>query len=228
MWMTERNFSIGSIAWSPFGKAAWAFWIWSGKLALRNLTEEPLGLVANGSRHQAIVRSFQNHPHARQTEELRHSSFGGRSTRSNLGLVDTRSMKGNWPLAGRAVSQGPPESCEPRGVPKVFVDTCRRWGLETDQQLTLLGYQPGDSIGIQVLRGRVRTLSRDATDRAGYVIAISVGLAILYGENIAAEKRWLRHERAAFGGRSPLDRMLDGDMTALIIVNGMVERERGL
>ncbi len=127
-----------------------------------------------------------------------------------------------------SVPESPPNLCNPRGVPEIFIGTCRRWGLDEDQQLTLLGYLPGDSMGIQVLRGRFRALTRDATDRAGYVIAISVGLAILCGENMAAENRWLRRDRAALDGKSPLDRMLEGDMNALIIVNGMVERERGL
>ena len=124
--------------------------------------------------------------------------------------------------------QVPQELVEPQGVPKVFVETCKRWGLDTDQQLTLLGYRSGDNTGELVLQGRVRNLSRDATERAGYVIAISVGLAVLYGENMAAEKCWLRRTRAELGGKSPLDRMLHGDVKALIIVNGMVEHERGL
>ena len=109
-----------------------------------------------------------------------------------------------------------------------FVETCKHWGLDTDAQLILLGYPPGDSIGKQVLWGRIQALSRDARDRADYVVAISVGLAILHGEDAAAEKRWLRRQRATLGGQSPLDRMLNGDMAALVVVNGMVERERGL
>ncbi len=125
-------------------------------------------------------------------------------------------------------SQDLREIGERQGVPKIFVDTCKRWGLGTDQQLILLGYRPGDNTGKPVLQGRLRTLSRDAADRAGCVIAISVGLAILFGEDMAAEKRWLRRKRAALGGKSPLARMLDGDVKALIIVNGMIERERGI
>ena len=78
------------------------------------------------------------------------------------------------------------------------------------------------------MQGRIRALSRDSIARAGYVIAISVGLAILYRENIAAENRWLRRKRVALGEKSPLDLMLDGDMIALISVNGLVAQDRGL
>ena len=79
-----------------------------------------------------------------------------------------------------------------------------------------------------MLMGRVLALSLDVTDRAGYVIAISVGLGILYGENADAENRWLRRTRSALDGQSPLERMLGGHMIDLITVNRMVERERGL
>ena len=92
--------------------------------------------------------------------------------------------------------------------------------------MVLLGYESGDSVGIQILNGRVRARSRDITDRFGYVIAISIG--ILYGENIDAENEWLRRLREVLDGRSPLDYMLGGHMIDLITINRMVERERGL
>ncbi len=94
--------------------------------------------------------------------------------------------------------------------------------------LVLLGYRSGDSVGARILDGRVRSLSQDIEDRSGYVIAISIGLGIHYGENIDAENEWLRRPRETLGGRSPLDYMLGGHMIDLIAINRMVERERGL
>lgn len=207
------------------------------------LTESPRGLLAAKD-----LRQF-----AAGSGEYRDSRHGGSGRPRFTALDRSRPLNviwsnfdstatGNWNMTSslsvtkvassfpvaHEVSQSFQESHEPFGVPKVFIDTCRRWGLGLDEQLILLGFERGDSIGRHVLEGRVRTLSRDATARAGYVIAISVGLAILYGENIAAENRWLRRKRDALGGQSPLDLMLGGDMISLIDVNGMVERERGL
>lgn len=205
-----------------------AFWKWSGDLALCNLTEGPRGLIANMNLRQSIAGRFRSHPQALQSEDLRYAHSDGLFAKACSGLTDTQSMKGNSTRSGHTVSQSRLETHELRRVPMAFVETCKHWGLDTDAQLILLGYPPGDSIGKQVLWGRIQALSRDARDRADYVVAISVGLAILHGEDAAAEKRWLRRQRATLGGQSPLDRMLNGDMAALVVVNGMVERERGL
>ena len=75
---------------------------------------------------------------------------------------------------------------------KIVVETCQRWKSRPEDQVFLLGYESGDSVGIQILKGRVRARSRDITDRSGYVIAISIGLGILYRENLDAENEWLR------------------------------------
>ena len=122
------------------------------------------------------------------------------------------------------MSQGLPESHEVRGILKVFIDTCQRWGLDQDNQVVLLGYRPEDISGRLVLDGSVRVHSRDIKDRAAYVVAISLGLGILYGEKVDPELRWLRSPREVLDGKAPLDRMLEGGMTDLMIVNEMVER----
>ncbi len=198
-------------------------------------TESPSTLNANGRLRQGNQKlpPQDHHFHTQQTGKphiYKHSSSKKNAEfwLENAGLANIQSMIGDWAPRIDLQPQSQSELCEPRGVPRVFIDTCMRWGLNEDEQLTLLGYPPRDSTGRLVLQGRVRALTRDARDRAGYVIAISVGLAILYGENMAAENRWLRRGRTALDGKSPLDRMLEGDMNALIMVNGMVERERGL
>ena len=126
------------------------------------------------------------------------------------------------------ISQGPREAGEIRGVLKIFVETCQRWELKLEDQVILLGYQSAGSTGMQILNGRVREHSRDIKDRSGYVIAISIGLGILFGESIDAENQWLRNPRQMLDGKTPLDYMLGGQMIDLIAINRMVERERGL
>ena len=217
------------------------------------LAELPRGLLAAENLRQIAVGSHEDHDTARHMKTMRASRHGGSGLSRFLVSDHSPSLNviwsnfdptttGSWNMASslgvakvasafpvvHEVSQSFQESQEPKGLPKVFLDTCQRWGLGMDEQLILLGFERGESIGTHVLEGRVRTLSRDATARAGYVIAISVGLAILYGENIAAESRWLRRKRDALGGQSPLDLMLGGDMISLVDVNGMVERERGI
>ena len=217
------------------------------------LSKLPHGLLAEKSLRQIATGICGSHDHWQHADTVRFPRHGGGGLSGIVVSYQSPTLNVIWsnhdPVAARSrntnflqrgfeaasmtaatptVSQIPLNAHEPRGVPKVFVDTCRRWGLGPDEQLTLLGFERGESIGRHVLEGRVRALSRDAMARAGYVIAISVGLATLYRENIAAENRWLRRERAALCGKSPLNRMLDGDMIALIAVRGMVERDRGL
>ncbi len=118
-------------------------------------------------------------------------------------------------------------SREARGILEAFVNTCRRWRMERSDQVVLLGYPSGDPIGEAILAGRVMAFSRDVDDRAAYVVAISIGLGIMFEEDPEAENRWLRHPRDVFGDDSPLDFMLRGNMGNLIAVNELVERERG-
>ena len=217
------------------------------------LSELPPGLLAEKGLRQIATGSGEDHDHWQHVEMARTPHHGGSGISwiavshhsptlnviwSNQNLVAARfsntkllqrvSRSASTKPVVPTVSQSPPNAHEPRGVPKVFIDTCRRWGLGPNEQLILLGFERGDSIGRHVLQGRIRALSRDSIARAGYVIAISVGLAILYRENIAAENRWLRRKRVALGEKSPLDLMLDGDMIALISVNGLVAQDRGL
>ena len=179
-----------------------------------NLSVSPKGLVA--------AQNYQ------QADNL------GRQSVSQL--VTTYSDQNNcrsgkvmhWSRAESDISQGPREAGEIRGVLKIFVETCQRWELKLEDQVILLGYQSAGSTGMQILNGRVREHSRDIKDRSGYVIAISIGLGILFGESIDAENQWLRNPRQMLDGKSPLDYMLGGQMIDLIAINRMVERERGL
>ena len=103
-----------------------------------------------------------------------------------------------------------------------------RWRLKPEHQVVLLGYQSDVRIGMQVLEGRDRANTREVKERAGYVVAIGIGLGILYEENVHAENDWLRCRREILNDRAPLDLMLGGRMSDLIAVNRLVERERGL
>ena len=186
------------------------------------LSEEPKGL------HEAqfcqLAGKFGHHPATQQGTVQADQTVKLDRTRDVLGFDEGL----HPPWAAPDFSQGPLEFHEIRGVLRVFIETCQRWKLSLEDRVVLLGYRFGDSVGMQVLNGRLRIHSRDITDRSGYVIAISIGLGILCGESIDAENQWLRRPRDILDRRSPLDYMLEGQMINLITINRMVELERGL
>ena len=116
----------------------------------------------------------------------------------------------------------------PRGVFDAFVNTCQRWRLSQDEQVVLLGRQPGDSLVYHLFAGRIHSLSLDAEDRAGYIVVISLALGALFDENIEAENDWLRQPRAGLEDKTPLEHMLGGSMVHLLDVVQLTRRERGL
>lgn len=120
------------------------------------------------------------------------------------------------------------EAAVSRGIIEAFVNTCRRWNLEENQELILLGPRGTDSFGKPLLRGLVRVPSRDQEARIRHVLLISLGLEILFRNDTVAENAWLRCPQAGLGGSSPLDYMLRGDMVRLLTVAEIVKRERGL
>ena len=130
--------------------------------------------------------------------------------------------------AERVLVRNHNEVARPRGIIEAFVNTCQRWKLEEDQKLVLLGLNGTDSFGKLLLRGLARLQSRDQESRIRYVLLISLGLEILFNNDIDAEIAWLTHPRTDLGDASPLDHMLKGDIIQLMTVSEIVKRERGL
>jgi len=114
------------------------------------------------------------------------------------------------------------------GVLDAFAKTCQRWHLSLEQQIVLLGYKGSEFFGLQLLEGRVLSPPQDVTERAGYILAISIGLGSLFGESERAELAWLNAPRDALNGSSPLAYMLEGRMANLMNVAAMVAHERGM
>lgn len=115
-----------------------------------------------------------------------------------------------------------------KGIVDAFAKTCQRWHLSSAEQVVLLGYKGSEFVGEQLLKGRFLALSQDAQDRTGYILGISVGLGALFDEAEVAELAWLTAPREALSGQSALNFMLEGRMANLMVVAGMVARERGL
>jgi hypothetical protein len=115
-----------------------------------------------------------------------------------------------------------------RGIIGAFVKICQRWHLAREDQIILLGYKGSAFFGEQLLDGNFLSPPQDALDRAGYVLAISVGLGSLFDDAENAELAWLNAVRSELDGSSPLAHMLKGRMANVIEVVFLVNRERGM
>jgi hypothetical protein len=131
--------------------------------------------------------------------------------------------------AGPAFNVPPQQTTSAKsGTIDAFLKTCQRWHLLPQQQIILLGYSGSEFLGEQLLKGRLIAPPQDVRERAGYILAISVGLGSLFDESETAELAWLSNPRDALNGRSPMAYMLEGRMANLMYVATMVAHERGL
>jgi hypothetical protein len=144
--------------------------------------------------------------------------------------VEHRALRGIGGLASRVSYDVPPKQATSHrsGIVDAFIKTCQRWHLSQAQQIILLGYKGSEFFGLQILDGLVLAPSQDVRDRAGYVLAISVGLGSMFDESEHTELKWLNAPRDSFNGSSPLAYMLEGRMENLMNVATMVAHERGL
>lgn len=92
------------------------------------------------------------------------------------------------------------------------------WGLTSREAMTLLGLPPSTFYAYKRDPGRAR-LSADRLERISYLLGIHKALEILLPNPTIADS-WIRHRSDApmFGGRSPLDRMLGGQVGDLYVV----------
>lgn len=123
------------------------------------------------------------------------------------------------PAAVHKVSAGP--------ALRAFFNIASAWGLSTAQQRTLLG-DPPTSTFFKWKKELKGTLSRDVIERISYVLGIYKALQILIPVPERADQ-WISRPNTApiFGGRSALDRMLDGNVGDLYAVRQYLDAERG-
>lgn len=100
-----------------------------------------------------------------------------------------------------------------------------RWGLTQEQLRRLLG-QPSRQSLANWRKAPPRTLSHDVVMRISYLLGIWKALELLYRDPENADS-WVRAKNRAFGGQSPLERMLGGDVTDLAEVRAYLDRARG-
>jgi hypothetical protein len=96
-----------------------------------------------------------------------------------------------------------------------------RWSLSADDIARLLGVE-GAEVASDVIRGYLPLRGRDSEDRVANLFRIYEALFGLF-QDADAEREWIRHPAEAFGGKSCLERMLQGGIEDLVDVRRAVE-----
>lgn len=111
---------------------------------------------------------------------------------------------------------------------RLFLGLAELWRLSVDQRRTLLGdisrptYHNWRS-------GKVGTLTRDQIERISLLLGIHKGLRLLFADEGSAGRWFMSPNRdTAFGGRSPLERMLGGSIDDLYAVRRYIDAWRGM
>ncbi len=108
---------------------------------------------------------------------------------------------------------------------KAFFELSNKWQLSNDEARCLLG-DTGKRTFFHWKEGKVAKVPADTMRRIGYIIGIHKGLRLLFSnpENVYG---WLQRENTDFGGQSPKNRMLAGDVTDLAHVRSYLDSMRG-
>lgn len=111
---------------------------------------------------------------------------------------------------------------------RAFFNIAQAWGLNTDEQMTLLG-APGRSTFFKWKAAPENAdLKRDTLERLSYLLGIYKALQILLPDASASDA-WVKKPNAApmFGGKSALQRMLGGNISDLLAVRQYLDARRG-
>lgn len=101
------------------------------------------------------------------------------------------------------------------------------WGLTTAQLMVLLG-DPARSTFFRWKAGEVGQVSRDLLERLSYLIGIYKALQILLPQGDHAAAYLTRPNTApVFGGKTPLQVMLGGQVADLFRVREYLDAQRG-
>ncbi|MDB5773074.1 MAG: hypothetical protein V7606_1189 [Burkholderiales bacterium] len=129
--------------------------------------------------------------------------------------------------ANKPQSTVTPEAMSAAAV-RAFNNIAQLWGLDIDQQLTLLGDPPRSTYYKWKKQPDATRLARDTLERISYVLGIYKALQILLPDQKAADA-WVKKPNTAplFGGKSALERMLSGNVADLYVVRQYLDAMRG-
>ncbi len=127
-------------------------------------------------------------------------------------------------VSASAADAMPGDVLHHRDAMDVFLGLSEAWGLNTDQQLTLLG-SPARSTFFKWKKERP-TLPPDTIERISHLVATYKALQILFTDPDRSDA-WLRRPNRAFEGRPALDVLLDGKVADICRVRAYVDAQRG-
>jgi hypothetical protein len=110
---------------------------------------------------------------------------------------------------------------------RTFFRIAEAWGLDNDQQRTLLDC--GRTTFFEWKAGRFRAgLDKATLERLSHIFGIHSGLQVLLPIPERANA-WVKRENSAplFGGKTALDRMLAGQVSDLFVVRQYLDAQRG-
>jgi len=110
---------------------------------------------------------------------------------------------------------------------RAFFEVTGKWGLKASEQRILLGDIPKSTFyKWKKAEGEGLSLSNDTLERISYVVGIYKALHTLFPEDRIADN-WLRwpSTNPSFSGRSPLDRMLAGQVADLSYVRRYLDAQ---
>jgi hypothetical protein len=130
------------------------------------------------------------------------------------------------PLTERLPKIANPRQLSVAGL-KAFFRLSELWGLDTEQQMTLLG-QPKRSTFFEWKKNPERELSVDTLERLSYLMGIYKALQILFPDPRIADG-WVKVSAQVppFGGKTPLAYLLRGPVAALYEVRRYLDAQRG-
>jgi hypothetical protein len=110
---------------------------------------------------------------------------------------------------------------------RTFFNVAAAWGLSVANQRGLLGW-PAPSTYHKYKAGQLGALPYDMLERISLVLGIYKALHILYPQAELAD-RWVRlaNQNPIFGGKPPLDLMIDGGIDGLYRVRRLLDARRG-
>lgn len=136
-------------------------------------------------------------------------------------------MKVSEKTSGKGVNESlDPEDLVDPGLRAAF-RIAEKWHLGNDDLSTLLG-QPSRSTFFRWKAGHAAQATQDLLERLSYILGIYKGLHTLFSHASVADT-WVSqpNDNPLFAGRSPLQRMLAGQVSDLYVVRQHVDAARG-
>jgi uncharacterized protein (DUF2384 family) len=113
-------------------------------------------------------------------------------------------------------------------ISKMLMQLFEHWSINTEDQLDMLGLARDNRAALTRYRkGVPMSSSRDASERAGHLLAIHKNLRLLFPHNRDLAYRWMSTRNKAFDSRTPVEVIRDFGFAGLLMVRGYLDRMRG-